>query len=87
MKLLDVMIKNGIALHNTSPLDCTKCLGMSLINSRFYDNMSNRGGAISAQTDSYNPIIFIVETSLFINNMAENAGAIYVSNHIMQIRN
>ena len=60
---------------------------MSLINSRFYDNMSNRGGAISAQTDSYNPIRFIVETSKFINNKAENAGAIYVSNHIMQIRN
>ena len=48
-----------------------------------------QGGAISAITGSLNPSLskFVVKSTRFINNTAENAGAIYVSNHIMEIRN
>ena len=58
-----------------------------MLNSQFYNNTSTRGGAISAVTSSDNPIRFTVDASTFINNKAESAGAIYVSNHIMQIKN
>ena len=70
-------------------MDCYKCEGMLLLNSRFYNNTSIQGGAISAVTTIGNPILskFIVESSQFINNTSENAGAIYVSNHNMEIRN
>ena len=81
-------IKNGVGRHNKSPVDCIQWLKMFVSNSRFYNNTSIRGGAISAQTDIDPTIndIFIVEISTFINNTAESAGAIFVSNHIMEIR-
>ena len=89
IELKDVNIWNGTSLHSTSPVDCTKWVGFSVIESRFYNNKSKERGAISVLTIPENAVYqkFLVESSQFINNTAENAGAIYVSNHIMEIIN
>ena len=87
--LHDVNIWNGTSLHGTSPVECTKWLVFSVIESRFYNNHSTKRGAISVWTVPGSPVPhkFLVLSSKFINNTAENAGAIYASNHIMGIRN
>ena len=87
--LYNVNIWNGTSLSGTSPVNCEDWRGFSVLESRFYNNTSTQRGAISAKTEAGNPIYskFIVESSQFINNTAENAGAMYVSNHNMEIRN
>ena len=58
-------------------------------NSQFQNNTSTNGGAISATTTFVNTIApqFKIESSEFFNNKAEKGGAIYVSNHKMEIIN
>ena len=88
IELHDVRIQNGISLQDTQSVDCTQCYGFLVKESRFFNNTSTEGGAISAKTVAGNPILsrFVVESSQFINNTAGAAGAIYVSNHNMEIR-
>ena len=87
--MYDVNIFNGTSIHNTQVVDCKNWLSFSVVASRFFNNKSTQGGAISAKSEADHLTLskFIVESSHFASNMAENAGSIYVSNHIMEIRN
>ena len=65
IQLYDVNIFNGTSAHSTWAVDCNNWLGFSVISSRFFNNKSSQGSAISAKTEAGNPIFskFVIESS------------------------